>query len=67
MNKAARGHYARTLSHVWMASALTLYGKRAVKEFCEFVIEERINDLHESNVGFLNGKPILIDFCGYWG
>jgi hypothetical protein len=50
-----------------MASALTLYGKRAVKEFCEFVIEERINDLHESNVGFLNGKPILIDFCGYWG
>ena len=67
MNKAAHGHYARTMSHVWMASALTIYGKRAVKEFCEFVIEERINDLHESNVGFLNGKPVLIDFCGYWG
>lgn len=67
MNKAACGRYTRTLAHVWMASALTLYGKRAVKEFCEFVIEERINDLHESNVGFLNGKPILIDFCGYYG
>lgn len=65
MYKAAGGEYARTLNHTWMRAALVLYGKRAVKDLCDFIIAERINDLHESNIGWKDGKPIILDFCGY--
>ena len=28
------------------------------------------NDLHHSNIGYINGKPVLVDYSGYiyqWG
>ena len=65
MNKASDGKYARCLNTTWMMACLVLYGKRAVKDLCDFIIAERINDLHESNIGWKNGKPIILDFCGY--
>lgn len=32
--------------------------------FCE---EFLINDVHDSNVGFCNGRPLIIDYSGYGG
>lgn len=65
MYKASDGEYARHLNSTWMRACLVLYGKRAVKDLCDFIIAERINDLHESNIGWKDGKPIILDFCGY--
>lgn len=65
MYKASDGEYARHLNSTWMRAALVLYGKRAVKDLCDFIIAERINDLHEANIGWKDGKPIILDFCGY--
>ena len=28
-------------------------------------IENRINDLHESNIGYKNDRPIILDFSGF--
>lgn len=33
-------------------------------EFCE---EYSISDIHESNIGFSNGRPLIIDYSGYMG
>lgn len=65
MYKASEGECARRLNTTWMMACLVLYGKRAVKDLCDFIIAERINDLHEGNIGWKDGRPVILDFCGY--
>lgn len=57
--------YNRQLDTLWASVALSLYGKFAVKQLCDFIQKHRINDLHRGNIGFYNFKPIILDFCGY--
>lgn len=60
-----RCSYNRQLDTLWASVALSLYGKFAVKQLCDFIQKYRINDLHRGNIGFYNSKPIILDFCGY--
>ena len=62
--KAAR-YCKRDLDPVWAKMALVLYGKRTCKALCDFIIENKINDLHEYNIGYKNNRPIILDFSGY--
>lgn len=62
--KAAR-YCKRDLDPVWAKMALVLYGKRTCKALCDFIIENKINDLHGSNIGYKNNRPIILDFSGY--
>lgn len=57
--------YTRHINTLWIACVLSLYGKKATKALCKFVQEHDINDLHGSNVGFKDNKPIILDFSGY--
>ena len=57
--------YNRSLHTTWAKVFISLYGKAMAKKLCAFIQENRINDLHSSNIGFRNYKPILLDFCGY--
>lgn len=57
--------YRRQISPLWIACVLSIYGKKTTKALCKFVQDHDINDLHESNVGFLRDKPIILDFSGY--
>lgn len=59
--------YDRGLNWTWANMALTIYGKKKCKALCDFIVEHEINDLHDSNIGYLNNKPIILDFCGYSG
>lgn len=65
--ETACNHYRHPLDKTWAARALVVYGKRKIKALCQFIKDEGINDLHGHNIGYLNGKPILLDFCGYYG
>ncbi|MGN0728570.1 hypothetical protein [Treponema sp.] len=58
----ARG---RDLDETWASMAIVVYGKKKCKALCKFVIENGINDLHRSNIGYLKDKPIILDFSGY--
>lgn len=60
------GWGAKTINYTWAMTAISLYGKKKVKNLCKFIIENKINDLHDSNVGFKNRKPIILDFSGYY-
>lgn len=64
IRKAGSG-YHRALSVIWAKMAIQLNGKKACKALCLFIIAHAINDLHESNLGFKNGRPIILDFSGY--
>ena len=55
----------RELNPLWASMAIVLYGKRKCKALCKFIIENSINDLHYSNIGYLKDKPIILDFSGY--
>ena len=55
----------RTLDNTWVAMAISLYGKKTCKSLCEFIIKHKINDLHDANVGYKNGRPVILDFSGY--
>lgn len=35
------------------------------EKLLSFLNENNINDIHEGNIGYFNGFPILIDFSGY--
>lgn len=68
--------YNRSLSHcydrrrihyLWYARAYQIYGKKFMKQFEKWTNQFKIGDLHNHNVGFLNGKPILLDYAGFYG
>lgn len=41
------------------------YGIELTEELIEWLIYNGINDIHESNMGFIDGMPVLIDYAGY--
>jgi len=50
----------------WMADALEYYGFSKVKEFCFFMNKFYLNDdLHEENIGYIDNRPVLVDYGGY--
>ena len=55
----------RSLDSTWASMAIVIYGKKKCKALCKFVVENGINDLHHSNIGYLKDKPIILDFSGY--
>ena len=61
----SRLYRGRNLDFTWASMAIVLYGKKKCKALCRFVIENEINDLHRSNIGYLKNKPIILDFSGY--
>ena len=57
--------YARELDQLWACMALSIYGKELCRKLCAFIVENAINDLHDSNIGYNHNKPIILDFSGY--
>ena len=53
------------ISNVWYARAYQIYGKQFMRKFERFTRQNRIGDLHSSNVGYLGKMPIILDFAGY--
>lgn len=55
------------ISRRWMARVLQLYGKKFCRSFEAWTMENQVNDLHNSNTGWLDNKPIILDYAGYRG
>lgn len=54
-----------SIQRLWLAYALLLYGKKFMLSFEKWQNENRINDLHNGNIGFYKGRPIILDYAGY--
>lgn len=57
----------RRINERWMARVLQLYGKKFCRSFEAWTNENSVNDLHNSNTGWLNNKPIILDYAGFRG
>ena len=64
-NKIRSGFYTAP-SSVWLGAAITLHGKKTIRLLEQWTKDNKINDLHTGNCGFLNGKPILLDYGGFF-
>ena len=63
--KIRRGCYYGPESE-WIIRATQLYGKRFMRSFEKWTKEFRVNDLHNANIGYINGyRPVLVDYAGY--
>lgn len=49
----------------WLKIAIHYFGYTFMGKLARFIQTNRINDLHRGNIGFINDRPVLIDFCGY--
>lgn len=58
--------YNRELDSLWSRMVISIYGKKMCKSLCDFIRENKINDLHCHNLGYKNNKPIILDFSGYY-
>ena len=55
------------LNNLWLSRVIQLYGKRFMRSLEKWTQENRIGDLHDCNVGWVNNKPIILDYSGYFG
>lgn len=55
----------RTVNFRWLSLIVVLYGKKKIRELVQLIEDFDINDLHEDNIGFLNGRPVFLDFSGF--
>lgn len=60
-----RKYSDRAICTDWIALVVYFFGMQFFLNLMNFCGENAINDLHCSNIGFLNNKPIILDFCGY--
>lgn len=51
----------------WYAYVLKAYGYDTLIKLLLFLKIAKVNDLRSDNVGFRNGKPVLIDYSGFHG
>lgn len=60
-------HDSYRISREWFARAIQVYGKRFIRAFEAWTRECEVNDLHNGNIGFKNGRPIILDYAGFHG
>lgn len=49
----------------WLSDFIDYYGNELFVKFMLFLKEMRINDLHRDNLGYINGRPVLVDYSGF--
>lgn len=49
----------------WSIEFLAAYGYDEYEKLINFLENEYVCDLHSGNIGYKNGKPVLIDYCGF--
>lgn len=57
--------YPLSIPNEWLEIAISHYGKIMVDRLINFLINEYLDDFHDGNLGFINGKPVIIDYSGY--
>lgn len=49
----------------WLVEAFKYYGKELFDKLLSFIEDTGIEDLHGNNLGYINGKPVVVDFAGF--
>lgn len=50
----------------WSFTFINYYGTDLYDSLLEFLIDYGINDLHYGNIGYIQGRPVIFDYAGFW-
>lgn len=63
--------YFNCIPDRWIADLINVIGIEETIKFFDFLIDTNYNnDLHQGNIGYIKGKPVLVDYSGFiyqWG
>lgn len=65
VEKACTTYDYRCFNEDWLAEVVMRYGVEVLHNLLSFLNYEDIIDLHDNNIGFLNGKPVLFDYASF--
>ena len=49
----------------WLLDFLIYWGEEILQRLANFVFEHSINDLHNGNIGYRKGVPVLVDYSSF--
>ena len=49
----------------WLSDAFHFYGEKIFHKLLEFIRTVGINDLHDSNIGYIENRPVLVDYSSF--
>lgn len=64
-DKSGNGRYPELPSTTWMLDFEFFYGEKALEKFFNGLLEMSIEDLHNGNIGYIDGYPKLVDYSSW--
>lgn len=49
----------------WLSDAFHYYGEKVFHKLLEFIRTVGINDLHDGNIGYIENRPVLVDYSSF--
>ena len=49
----------------WLSDAFHYYGEKMFHKLLEFIRTVGINDLHDGNIGYIENRPVLVDYSSF--
>lgn len=62
---AGLGQFEYLVNENWLTDFRFYYGREALVDFVDFLLTNNWGDLNTSNIGYLNGRPVIFDYSGY--
>lgn len=53
------------LDSYWRCDVLKYYGKEKYCDFMNYLADTNIEDLHDGNIGYIQSRPVLVDYSGW--
>lgn len=53
------------VNQVWLAAFVEEYGVTAAIDLITFLKSEGVDDLHSKNLGFIDDKPVIVDYASF--
>lgn len=53
------------VNQTWLSEFVEEYGAVAASNLIAFLRDEGVDDLHSENLGFIDGKPVIVDYSSF--
>lgn len=65
-NKSEKARKKCEMSAALTSALYNYYGEEKFEAILSFLLENRINDLHNGNWGFIGERPVIFDYSGFY-
>lgn len=65
VSKICSDNYYECFNKEWLGDVFNYFGEKIFNIFMQFLSDFNVNDLHSGNLGYINGKPVLVDYSSW--